>query len=87
MDVVIKTILGRTVVYSEEKIRAERRSDWCNGAPGGTKRSWSLRRKPKNRETAGQLRNRSSGAGRQGPNASIYPYVCSEAISNIQLAF
>ena len=81
MDVVIKTILGRTVVYSEEKIRAERRSDWCNGAPGGTKRSWNSRRKPKNRETARQLRNRSSEAKRQSSNASIHPpYVCSEGI-------
>ena len=87
MGAVIKMILGRDVVINEGNTPAKRHGDRRNSAPGGTKRSWNPWRKPKNRETAGQLRNRSSGAGRQGPNASIHPYVCSEAISNIQLAF
>ena len=51
--IIIKTILGRSVVHNEEKRRAKRRGDLCNGAPGGTKRSQNSQRKPKNRETSG----------------------------------
>ena len=83
-SVAINMILGRNVVYSEENRHAERRGDRLNGARGGKKRIWNSRRKPKNREAAGQLRNWHSWAKRRGPNTCIHsPYACSEGISNM----
>ena len=88
MDAAIAAILGSNVVHSEENERTKRGGDRHHGSPGGTKRVWNKQRKPKNRETARQLRNRSGWTKRQGSNISIHSAcICSEGISNIQLAF